>query len=561
MLAKKTLSFCFGLLFVLMLTAQNKYVFWVELVAKDSVPYFENNPKLYLSEAAIQRRSNQQLSIVYSDIPITRKYADSLSLNGYRVLGASKWMNALMVVCQTPKALDSLKQFTFVKEVRFLGKQHDISRPKREVLPSIEQQILQLDNKVTGRTRRIDTGFYGNATMQVSQLKLDSIHKLGFMGKGITIAVLDAGFKNANLLHMGIGMFKKAEIRIAKDFVALGNSGYNADEHGLSVFSTMSAYVPGYIVGTSPEASYLLLRSEDAEHETLIEEALWVIAAEFADSAGADIIHSSLGYNVFDEIKMNHGFKELNGRTALISIGAQMAVEKGLIVVNSAGNEGDKEWRYITVPADAPGVITVGGVDHEGNTAMFSSQGLTADKRIKPDVVAMGEGTYVISSTGLIHPANGTSYSAPLVSGMIACLLQANPQSTPEKMLASLQLSGSNYFKPNKYIGYGIPDAILVNEFLKNDSSNAVARILDFRLLKDHKFHLATKILIPQTFTIIITDEAGNVLTKQYKKISTAGNHRFDIGKIKKMKKGVTYTVKLIWKEGQSSVNYHHESL
>lgn len=545
---------CIALLMSGVLTAQTTYMYWVELASKDSINYFTNNPRLYLSEAAIQKRFKHDIAIDYSDIPVSKRCVDSLTGMGFNVFASSKWMNALIVVCRTPKSIDSIKALTFVKEVRFLGHQYLKSKPNRDVLPNIEQQILQLDKKVTGRTKIVDTGFYGNATMQITQLKVDSLHKLGYTGKGITIAVFDAGFKNANLLHLGMGMFKKSEIKIAKDYISPGATGYYADEHGLSVFSVMSAYLPGYIVGTSPESSYILLRTEDAEHESLIEEALWVVAAEYADSSGADIIHSSLGYNVFDETRMNHGFKELNGKTAIISIGAQMAVNKGMIVVNSAGNEGDKEWRYITVPADAPGVITVGGVDHEGQIAMFSSQGLTADKRIKPDIVAMGEGTYVISSTGLIHPANGTSYSAPLVSGMVACLLQANPHTTPKEMLKALQLSSSQYYKPDKHYGYGIPDAILANAILKKDSLQNRNSIVDCRMLKDHKCHILLRINKPQTYSISIEDTQANVIFKQNKKFQSIGTYRFDIGKVKKMKKG-SYIIKLSDKD--DVVVYH----
>jgi subtilisin family serine protease len=219
----------------------------------------------------------------------------------------------------------------------------------------------------------------------------------------------------------------------------------------------MAAYEPGNMIGTAYKADYLLFRTEDAASEHNIEEVNWLLAAEFADSAGADIINSSLGYTAFDVPSYSYTYEELNGNTTIVTRAADYAAATGMLVVVSAGNEGNKPWRYVSAPADADSVLTVGAVDSLSNHAVFSSFGPTSDARIKPDVVAMGQRAYVLSPAGLLMRANGTSFSGPILAGMVACLWQANKTLTNMELLQLVRQMGSNANNPNNSIGYGIP--------------------------------------------------------------------------------------------------------
>ncbi|MCD6366053.1 MAG: S8 family serine peptidase, partial [Bacteroidales bacterium] len=242
------------------------------------------------------------------------------------------------------------------------------------------------------------------------------------------------------------------------DFVTDSMLTYDKHSHGMSVLSTMATNDPGYFVGTAPKASYLLLRSEDADTEYLIEEDNWVPAAEYADSAGADLINTSLGYTTFDDSTQNHSYNDMNGITTHIARGADMAFAKGILVTVSAGNSGDDPWHYISTPADAVDVLTVGAVDLSGNYALFSSTGPSADGRIKPNVASPGANVMVAFTNDSIEPSSGTSFSSPITCGLAACLWQAFPNKTNYEIKDAIEKSASQYNNPDSLLGYGIPD-------------------------------------------------------------------------------------------------------
>ena len=238
--------------------------------------------------------------------------------------------------------------------------------------------------------------------------------------------------------------------------------------HGMSVLSTMGANIPGEIVGTAPEASYLLLRSEVTSSEYLIEEAWWVLAAEYADSSGADVINSSLGYSTFDDAAMNYTNSDMNGITAISTLAAEKAFSKGMIVVVSAGNEGNKPWKLISSPSDGKHVLAVGAIDTSRNPAPFSSIGPSADNRIKPDLMAVGSKTAITLSSGTTGIGNGTSFSSPQIAGMVACLWQALPEKTNLQIINGIRRASSRYYSPNNTFGYGIPDFFLALEQMQS---------------------------------------------------------------------------------------------
>ena len=231
----------------------------------------------------------------------------------------------------------------------------------------------------------------------------------------------------------------------------------------------MAGNLPGELIGSAPDASFWLLRSEDTGSEYPIEEDNWASAAEFADSAGADVINSSLGYSQFDDDSMNLTYANMDGNTARITRAADIASSKGMVVVTSAGNLGASNWHYISAPADADSVLAVGAIDANGYIADFSSRGPTADLRIKPDVVGIGKGTWMADFTSGIRQGNGTSLSAPVITGLVACLWQANRSATSRQIVNAVKESSDRFSQPDNDYGYGIPDFSLAHVLLTRE--------------------------------------------------------------------------------------------
>ena len=241
----------------------------------------------------------------------------------------------------------------------------------------------------------------------------------------------------------------------------------------------MGGNLPGNFLGTAPDASFYLIRTEDAATENIIEEDNWVSGAELADSLGADVITSSLGYNQFDDPRMNHTYSDLNGHKTRVTQGANMAFLKGILVFNSAGNEGGNSWKHIIAPSDGENVIAVGAIDINGIRASFSSVGPAFGGAIKPNVAARGLNTFLITSTGIPGYASGTSFSSPTLAGMGACLLQANPWATVKEAKMAIEQSASQYSTPDSLLGYGIPDFEIADKYLKvNHSANLLQESL-----------------------------------------------------------------------------------
>lgn len=295
---------------------------------------------------------------------------------------------------------------------------------------------------------------YGYAEKQIQMLNGIRLHKAGFRGEGMRVAVIDAGFECVDR----ISAFDSLKLLGTHNVVFPGASVFEGDDHGTKVLSCVAANAPGIMVGTAPEASYWLIKSEDSRSEFPIEEDYWTAALEFADSVGVDVVTSSLGYFIFDREALSHTPGELDGRTAHISRAARMAASKGLLLFSSAGNEGSGTWEKITFPADVAEIVTVGSVNEEKKKSSFSSTGFTADGRVKPDVVALGTGCCVIDPSGSIRYANGTSFSTPIVAGLGICLWQAFPYLSNQEIIERLRQSGSRRKRPDAELGYGLPD-------------------------------------------------------------------------------------------------------
>lgn len=436
---------------------------------KNNSPYSVSNPSAFLTQKAINRRQNQGIAINQLDIPVNYFYIDSIRNLGINIINQSRWFNSVIVSMTDTSALSTVRNYSFVKNVELvisLNKKKKNSNNNTNALKSIYFSPKQLQNKYTANNKEfvenedfvaLKSMDYGMAFLQINMLQGISLHNQGYMGQGMTIAVLDAGFYQVDAMNVFDSLWLNGQILGTRDFVMPGNNVFNESTHGMMVLSTMGANIQGQMVGTAPKANYWLLRTEDATSENLIEEDNWAAGAEFADSIGVDLINSSLGYTTFDDATMSHSYQDMDGRTTRVSQAATIAARKGILVVNSAGNSGGGWWKYIGAPADADSIITVGAVNNMGNYAAFSSIGPSYDNRIKPTVAALGEGS-VIATGGGVSTGNGTSFASPIICGMTACLWQAFPQKTNQDIIEAIRLSASQYYTPDSLLGYGIPN-------------------------------------------------------------------------------------------------------
>jgi serine protease AprX len=423
--------------------------YWVKFTDKNGTPYSVASPGVFLTQKAIQRRTLYGIGVDQSDLPVTPAYVQKLAgLSGVNVLYASKWLNGAVIAMDASAAaqvLSAVSGFSFVE---------NHSKVNRYV---VRLPVPDAKSDETGKLSSAAGFNYGGSGGQIRQLGVDCLHEKGFRGQGITIAVCDVGFNNVNTASVFDSLRNRGGIIGTRDFVDGGPNAYTGGSHGTMVLSCMAAINPGQVMGTAPLSDYWLLRTEEGARETISEEYNWIRAAEFADSVGADIITTSLGYTQFDDAQQNHTYASLNGRTAPMSIAATMAARKGIFVLNAAGNEGGSGWKYISVPGDADSICTVGAVDTLGVLAGFSSVGPTSDGRIKPDLVACGAGAWICDGGGACYPANGTSFATPVLAGAVACYWQANRKYSNIKVLRILKKYGSRAENPDNNMGWGIP--------------------------------------------------------------------------------------------------------
>jgi len=318
---------------------------------------------------------------------------------------------------------------------------------------------------------------YGQSFGQIHIMNGDYLHNIGYHGENMTIALLDAGFRHADILPAFDSLFANNQVLGTWDFVANEASVYEDFAHGIEVLSTIGGNVPGQLVGTTPKASFWLLRTEDVSSEYLIEEYNWDAGAEFADSAGADIISTSLGYTTFNNPAQSHSYADMNGHTTPCAMAANIAFSKGMVVIASAGNDALNAWHYIGTPADGDSVMAVGAIDNTGTYAGFSSTGPSSDGDIKPNVAAVGQGTFIAYTDSSFGPGSGTSFSCPVLAGSAACLWQAFPTRTNRQIFAAIQESASQFQNPDSLLGYGIPDFMLASQILGGvDPANLVSQ-------------------------------------------------------------------------------------
>jgi len=457
MVIKRLIGFVLlNLLFASLLEAQSVVnYYWVAFPDKTGTEFSVDSPEMFLSARAIARREKQGITIDETDLPVSAVYTDSLARLGVSLVHESKWLNGCTIQADSALA-KQISELGFVVQVQLTK-------------PGITSKSLHLKWEEEETPAAIDTSLYGESVYQIGQLNGQFLHNQGYTGAGIEIAVLDAGFYNVDEYDAFVDLISENRILGTRDFVTPGNNVYDEHYHGMSVLSTMAGNLEGELIGTASQASYYLLRTEDVDSEFLVEEDNWVAAAEYADSLGMDLINSSLGYSQFDDSTMNHTYADMDGATARVTKAADMAVQKGILVCASAGNEAGKTWRYLVAPSDGNLVLGVGAVGQNGVWASFSSLGPAANGAVKPNVAAMGLGTTLVNSSGTIGKLNGTSFSSPVLAGMAACLWQANPDATALELKAAIEQSGSQYLSPDTLLGYGIPDFEIADQLLKQE--------------------------------------------------------------------------------------------
>lgn len=440
--------------------------FWVSFTDKNNTEFSINRPEEFLSDRAIQRRIKQNISIDSLDLPVNTNYIDSILRMGVELVHGSKWLNGITVKGEVDGFQDKVQKTSFVDEVQR-------SKPA-QTTKSAFSKFYEAENAVK---EAIDTSRYGESVFQTGLLNGQFLHSQGFNGEGLQIAVLDAGFYKADEFASFDSLWINNQILGFKDFVDPGSDFFNTGSHGMSVLSTMGGNVPGELIGTATKAKYWLLRSEDNASEYIIEEDNWIVAAEFADSVGVDIINSSLGYYEFkDAPSTSHTYADMDGRTTRVTRGANIAASRGMLVFSSAGNEGNKDWKYIIAPSDGENVIAVGATHRFGHAADFTSFGPAADGAIKPNLAAMGYTTWLQLSNGKLGASSGTSFSCPVLAGMAACLWQANPNASAIDIKSALEQSASQYSDPDSLLGYGVPDMKLADLILEPLNSTLMVK-------------------------------------------------------------------------------------
>lgn len=430
----------------------NQYI--IVLKDKANSPYSIAKPEEFLSARAIARRERQNITIVENDLPVNPNYIDSIRLSGnVTIKNTSKWLNQVLIETTDPDALQKINDFSFVKSAQPSRRAGNIIRERKKFEEPQESQPLLRKFQVDGS---VD---YGVSEAQVKIHKGDFLHDKGFTGSGMLIAIIDDGFYHYKTLPAFDSIRLNNRILDTWDFVDDKADMNDEDTHGMYCLSLMAANVPGQMVGTAPGASYLLYRSEDIHGEYPGEEQNWVAAAERSDSAGADIVTTSLGYNTFDNPAFDYTYQDMDGKTTIMARAASVAASKGMILMMAAGNEGAKPWHYITTPSDAINVLTVGAVNVAGNPGAFSSFGPTPDGRIKPEVSSVGVAAFVQGANGSFSSGNGTSFATPNLAGLVTCLWQAFQDFTSAEIMEAAIKSSSKYANPdNAQMGYGIPD-------------------------------------------------------------------------------------------------------
>lgn len=472
---------------------------------KPNAQFYLDNPLEMLTQRALDRRTAQGIALNINDAPIEQTYVDEIAVfPGITLKAKSKWMNCVHVR-GTETDINALSQLSFVQEIQFADDALNTLGKNRTA-----QTIIPVNKNLD-----IAESFnYGISQNQIEMLNGHLLHQANYTGTGKIIAVLDSGFINVNSTQPFQRLFDNNLILGGYNYVSQSDDVYTLHNHGTLTLSCMGGYVDGELVGTAPDAQYYLFVTEDVSEENPVEESYWVEAAEEADRLGADIISTSLGYYVYDNPNYSHTYSDFTGDEAFASKGANIAFSKGMIVVASAGNSGGsaEPLNHVGVPAEATNVLAVGAVRFDETYATFSSVGPSFDNRIKPDVMAKGQASVVANTSGTIQTANGTSFSCPIMAGMIASFWQAVPGLTNQQIIDFVKQSADRFNNPTAQFGYGIPDfQLALQNALLSSPENSTSQ---FQVFPNPASSIVT-IVSPETLvgnSILIYNNLGQLV-------------------------------------------------
>lgn len=488
--------------FLVAQTESNRYV--VYLKDKANSTYSVDDPSAFLSQKAIDRRTNQNIAILEMDFPVNASYIQSIQDLGVSTYYTSRWMNAVLIQATTAQ-VEQIEALDFVEMV-------DYAAPGTKLSDTPESENTEYEANLPGNMTVY------NSEKQISMLHTHTMHKESITGEGVWIAVFDDGFLDANESSVFSHTFQNDKLKDVMDFTTGGKNVYQYDDHGTGTWSCLGAQLGTSFIGTGYNVDISLYVTEDVFSEYRIEEYNWLFAAERADSAGVDIITSSLGYSDFDDPSMDYTIEDLDGQTSIITQAATFAIDRGMLVVTSAGNSGTQQnWPYISMPADAEDIISVGALGHNYRLVDFSSIGPTADNRIKPEVVALGLQVTVLSEGNTLALKNGTSFAAPLIAGFAAGLWEKFPTLTNLELRDLILSSADNVTSPNNQIGYGLPD---YNIAVGNEPL-AVAQIVEDAIsvypnpvTGDHINLLIEKRTIPMPVKVSLYSQSGKLINE-----------------------------------------------
>jgi len=453
----------------------------VQLKNKGGSSYSFSNPIAYLSQRAIDRRIKYGIAIDSADIPVTPSYISQIdNIANVTVLNASKWLNSVTIKTTDANAITAINALPFVQNTIAIAARststQELTGNKFE-----SEEITAGPLPLLARPAGISADYFNYGTNSFNEIHLHNgefLHNIGLRGQGMQIAMLDNGFNNYTILKSFDSARINNQILGTWDFVAQEQNVTNDGSHGMQCFSTIAANIPGVFIGKAPKASFWLFQTEENITEYPIEEHNWACGAERSDSAGADIISSSLGYGYgFDGGIPDYPYSSLDGNTTMSSKAADLAAKKGIAVFIAAGNAGDGAWHYIITPADADSAVAVGAVSYSGTVGGFSSYGPSGDGQIKPDVASVGVSAVVQNNSNAVGTSNGTSFACPNMAGLATCLWQGFPEFNNMKIIQALKQSGSKYLAPDYRVGYGIPNMKLAFSNLLTDYATSNATI------------------------------------------------------------------------------------
>ena len=459
--------------------AQSPAKYWVAFTDKKGTPYSIDKPEAFLSPRALELRKAHGIAIDERDLPVNPDYVRQvLALDtAARCFTTTKWLNGMTVYALRDDMKEAIERLPFVDSVERTDVPKDTLLPPWKpayVFPGSGGQPMLTYQSDIQKTNDFD---YGKAALQVRVNNVHWLHRMGFRGEGMQMMVLDGGFENIDTISCLKALRDDHRLLGARNFVEPEKDPMRKHSHGTMVLSCIASYSPGLLVGTAPMVKVHVAQTEESGSEDRVEEDNWVAGLEYADSLGCQVLNSSLGYTTFDDTVNQRTYADLTGEVSRASRAATIAASKGLLICNSAGNEGASKWKYIGAPADAKDILSVGAVNVKGKRAYFSSFGPTADGRIKPDACAVGRNTYLSTPAGIVTIADGTSFSSPMLSGMVACLWQAFPEKSNYEIMEAVRQAGGHNFRlngarismpdSNDGYGYGITDFLRAYNILK----------------------------------------------------------------------------------------------